>query len=663
MPLYAMANYPCPTANSHARGDSTCVRIADDNTVRMNLLELHAVPNRAKKRKYQGTGQWSSVETIEILTDEGGKFIEFNNGPGLYEISFYFWDYVITKDIKLWTQWVYVPYGAPSLTEAQKLSLAQDYAPAIIFNDGEEYFPQGLDDILNYGAANPDNTITITTVRGTNKVNMGDPIFQFLPRNAHANGWFDFRLCETQQSQAQVLNCARLFLRGSYGEKSDVTVYYDISEEGEKIYLTYFYFYAFDTKNGTDENPGTAAHAFDRESVTITFDSSLTPLSVTYGAHLESQTMRFYGCSAESLEATYSQIEKSEDALVEWSGGRMQLDWENAPKYSGHPAIYLARGSHAIFPAPGWYQVSGALIGFIPYELYEPAGITDGFEAIIPELLRLGEVPWLKKNKLLELDMDMKIDMELEGQEYLAFSGAWVDILGLGQGARFPPFTKRAPYSYWTENADRPFDECIKPPSPEQETTKYYEERCVKVREFFETANAGILNRRLCMGPPTATHVNEFSASASLAGPSYTPNLFLSEWFSLVPVQGESLAGVSTEIDAHSVKTIHPNPVDAPIATTSRVSLFFRNEVTGITGTYNVAPQLVAVGICTQSSLGNYICSEGQESQYNIAVEIPPTFLFDPSGKPLYTQVRAVVDVLGYGGYASASGRIKLAIW
>jgi hypothetical protein len=207
--------------------------------------------------------------------------------------------------------------------------------------------------------------------------------------------------------------------------------YYETSCENDTLYLTYHFFYAFDSKDGTRENLGNGYHPLDRESFTIELkkeNNDYIPLNVTYAGHLEEHEM--YKCESES--PIFDECIKLPNTN-NWSG-KVTINWENINKIDNNPIVYFAKGAHAIYPSYGWYHVD---IGW-SWDFKEEAG--DKVDKII-----------IKEANLLKLDIT-------NNERFLNFSGFWVDGLFKAGDGRFPMFTKRAPYSDWLENKTFAFE-------------------------------------------------------------------------------------------------------------------------------------------------------------------------------------------------------------
>ena len=379
------------------------------------------------------------------------------SGAGLYEL------YINDNrggigEITVWEQKIYIPFPQPENAK----ELAMQYMPITIFHEDEEYFPQTLEKILSFR----EETETVELFEmGEDAItlNMGQELMGFMEFNGHSNAYFNFGHTESTCIKGMPY-CWPLFLRDSTKDApgfdiSDSNVYWDASEENGKLYLTYYYFYSFDPKGGTSSNPGDAAHALDRESVTISFikeNNKYTPFSVTYAGHLEDQTIKFKGCDGdEHSECDSGRWEK----LLDWKGGKATIDWEYINKVGKHPVIYKAKGAHAIYPTYGYYRVISNGVLF----LTEPAGSVDSSQILFPS-----------DDKLVKLDYS--------AMGFLSYSGFWVDVWVV-DNAKFPPFI-RTPYSTWInnqnyENGDETitFNDCL--------SGAEISDECQEVKNFF----------------------------------------------------------------------------------------------------------------------------------------------------------------------------------
>ena len=408
-----------------------------------------------------------SYRRIDIYTEENGPIQEIDiteensfsiQGSGLYELKFrsrrdFF-------DKTQWNQNIYLPFDQTSAAE----EIAKQYLPLTIYNRDEDYFPQSLEAILSYSVDGRINTVNIKKGRGGDiDLETGSELKNYLASNGHNQSYFNFGTIETTCTIGSFF-CDPVFWRYSTGsiEPPTPTVYWDASYEDENLYLTYWYFYSFDPKQGDLNEPGAGSHALDRESVTIRFsvdeNGLYTPLEVTYAGHLERQTIEFWGCDTSSLCS-----ERDDTPLLDWEGGKTTLQWENAKKVGKHLVLYKAKGAHAIYPTYGFYKVVNLADvtdggpADRDFNLIEPAGSVIDPTVITPESYTL-----------------QKLDYST--LKYLSFSGDWVDVRIL-PNAKFPPFV-RLPYKSWLLDNNYVFDDCLSGDSRE--------ENCSEVNEYFE---------------------------------------------------------------------------------------------------------------------------------------------------------------------------------
>lgn len=426
------------------------------------------------------------------------------SGSGTYEVQFY-----KTTDGKisgvneeiLWKQRIYIPYPKPDNIE----ELAQQYLPLAVYHETEEYFPISLNDMLDFGA-NDGESLSFEhlktvhddsgKVTGLNyesgRVKMGEEIKTFMSFNGHSDMNINFTtaesVCEEQPDGTCVygkleftdgIETTKLFLRDAKGSIKDAHVYYDAQlDDDNNLFLTYYYFYAFDPKNATDVSaPAMVAHAFDRESVIIKFsfdqeEKKYIPEQVIYSGHLAKQLMEFKGCDSHDKCSEVAQFNGEEATLTSWTGGKTMLSWDSALKVGKHPVIYKAQGSHAIFPTYGFYKVRNDFPGTNwtlenKGSLTEMAGGTDNSQLLLPENINLHPLDFVTDS-------------------FLAFSGDWVDMRFTSDGAKFPPFI-RSPYSDYSQDADTSFESCL--------SGYGFSNNCDAIKEYF-TAVRGLQKYR-----------------------------------------------------------------------------------------------------------------------------------------------------------------------
>ncbi len=144
-------------------------------------------------------------------------------------------------------------------------------------------------------------------------------------------------------------------------DREDLPVYWyhEYSSDGRKLFVTYALFYAYDYKGLDPSEEALGDHGLDRESIAVEFDLSAgdwIPRYVYYAGHLETQPTSFLGCA--SLPAC---SQPGRQALLGWSGGRVKVSWAAVARRGDRPIAYVARGSHAMFPAVGWYYIDNRI--------------------------------------------------------------------------------------------------------------------------------------------------------------------------------------------------------------------------------------------------------------------------------------------------------------
>ena len=427
----------------------------------LNELEKADTFSSEPAMRYKSCTNSEDCNGSWVESELGEQGILIIRSPGLYLVQVYEKD--LDTDDVMWSQLVYIPYPAPDNAE----ELAKQYLPVVIFNEEERNFPQSLQDILSYNQGV--DSIDISGVAGGSNVLMGDTIKSFMQFNGHKDAWFNFNSTTTKCVIGEVF-CSPLFLRESKGLITNTTIYWDLSEENNILYLTYYFFYAFDPKTGTNEEPGFAAHAFDRESFTIQLikhtDGNYHPFKATYAGHLKNQAIEFNGCLGEDIcENPDKGIFSNAPELVSWTGGKTQLNWSEINTIGKHPVIYKAKGSHAIFPTYGFYTVA-YLYGYSEV-LSEPAGSINNSIKILPSFFK---ETTNHPGQALNLEK-----LDYSALPYMSFSGAWVDVPGL-DNAKFPPFI-RTPYSKWLTEADKSFSDCLSAGSSS--------DNCNEVKKYF----------------------------------------------------------------------------------------------------------------------------------------------------------------------------------
>jgi hypothetical protein len=364
---------------------------------------------------------------------------------GVYELT------ILSASNKvLWKQDLFaVTYSDKLNDPSLRRDLALGFAPVVLFHPEEEYYPSSIPYILNQQEPDPelDRETFNLKVNGKNKARAAyDGLSRLLATYGDSRAVLNTaKLKDLLKSDKSNASATRLRLRTGSAERA--TLYYSILEDphDERAYVNYHFLYAFDPKSGTAEDPSTAGHAFDRESLTVVLNTgTMEPEAVVFGAHLPAQTMGLFSVDG--------------DLLFKWDGGRVQVPWAEVHNVWGHPVAAVAKGSHGIYPMPGLYAV---LKGSVKL-LKEPVG---GNRVLIPPALDQG-LSDLNDSSALEIVPYEFLDLGLDEATsdswncLLVFSGSTVDVLG-SANAKFPPFTGREanPMSYARNAVVWPVDE------------------------------------------------------------------------------------------------------------------------------------------------------------------------------------------------------------
>lgn len=335
-----------------------------------------------------------------------------------------------------WRQQVFVQ---PSLrlTPEEIDELARAYAPVFLFSRGEEYFPVDFETLTCSPAVQQSTQqIHVSFPHGSETIAVCD-LHEYLRFNGHCEALLDQSGFDHHQVFRE--------LRGAFDRS---VVYYSFMEDvpGERFFINYHTFYAFDPKSGIARLTGVGPHVFDRESMTIVFRNDGKPESIVLSGHLEGQQILFF------------------DSLKMWSAGRVRCDMGSfAPSVQGHPIVPVAEGSHALYPTSGLYHISvlTELAGHLFEDMLDtgPRSDLDRHQVLLPPSLESPEFPCYE---LRPLRLDLLRSDPLPGAPLydpftavLVFSGFWVDVPGL-HNERFPPFSKKeACIEEWVDEAYR----------------------------------------------------------------------------------------------------------------------------------------------------------------------------------------------------------------
>ena len=426
----------------------------DGKTIKFRVAELTKYLRECFVKHYvngqdQGRAKLIPVpETMEYVIKESGKhtFAFFKYDPAEFQYN--------PNDIgseennfPIWEQDVFAIKHDTYLLPKEKIRvLAEKYAPVVFLDAQERYLPVSITYLLNRDeetgkVKDKDLDVEVTLkFPYVKKIKMPyNDLSEVLPYNGENDSVLDtIGLSITKLSENETLRDA---LENRTGDPENVTIYYSYipnPKNRQQIIINYHFFYAYDSKLESEGKTKKTSHIFDRESISIVFlwseskqDVKDKPEYIVYGAHLAGQTM-----------GSVKKDEKDSDKwnnLQKWKCGRVKVMWEDVYKIKNHPIVAVAQGSHAPYPAPGYYAVY--LHKRLPM-LVEPAG-TDKV-LLPPGISYRDEI----KKKFEEVYPYALKDLELGSitsnswNSLLAYSGYIVDIIGL-QNAKFPPYTER----------------------------------------------------------------------------------------------------------------------------------------------------------------------------------------------------------------------------
>ncbi len=416
--------------------------------------------------KDQGEARKTTVtETLEYVIEESGKhtFSFFKYDPAKEFDALENGINTNEDNSPIWEQDVFVIKHDPNgLTKEAIDKLARKYAPFVLMDGKEECLPGSIAYLQNWNDETKE-TIDECNVNVTLKIpgvkNIDFPyhkLAEVLPYNGHKDAILDtIGLSFKKYNERKTIRDA---LKDRKGDRDNITIYYSYipnPEEKQQIIINYHFLYAYDPKMEADDDKKKFSHVFDRESISVVFHLDMTqsisisdnpeitgislnprPEFIVYGAHVKGQTINLIDDNnfPESKEGMAKFMPKNQDKLQEWTAPRIKVNWKDVKKIENHPTVSIARGSHAIYPIPGWYYVKQT-------NLLEPAM---GEKAIVPSEALVNKM----QEEFREIFTYELKDLELGSitssswNRMLAFSGYLVDIIIL-KGAKFPPFTER----------------------------------------------------------------------------------------------------------------------------------------------------------------------------------------------------------------------------
>ncbi len=346
---------------------------------------------------------------------------------GVYRFEIYK-EIFLWPDTKLWEQEVYVEPSPLSAGARSTLDrLAAQYSPIITLNEDEAYKPIGLTEIFT----NPSYSLALTTKGGTSRMSL-PAIRDYIRYNGYSKA-----LLEGHWGLGTVSDSLADLPIDSYVPY----VYYTYAATAASYIINYHFFYNFDPKT-----PSTSigAHNLDREQVSITFSkSTLRPENIYYSQHLIGSEM---GLRSDSGSAVNNILKDNSQALQSTWTGYVKMSFPDAVSSNmvygdTHAIVAIAQGSHAVYPLSGTYSSGVAS---------EPAGITGSTVSagrfLIPPSLydgRPGSSAFTAGSRYymsgLAIENITSGASAPTNLNMLAFSGDWVDIVGLNN-EKFPPF-------------------------------------------------------------------------------------------------------------------------------------------------------------------------------------------------------------------------------
>ncbi len=407
------------------------------------------------------------IQKLDKSIADPGKIKFHVSETGKHTFTFYNEDPEINPKSKIWEQDVFVLKKDPDgLLKETIDKLALQYAPIALLDGEEEYLPasiaylQNWDDSTNKPIDDCNVDVTLK-IPGIEKISFPyNKLSEVLPSNSHNEAILDTIGINIFKFYAR--KTKRDALKGRKGDPENITIYYSYIPNPmrkQQIVINYHFLYAYDPKMEAENDKKKFSHVFDRESISVVFQweknkpisipdnpkssgNALNPRPkyIIYGAHVTGQNIYLIddeNIPQESMDGKKRYKPNDKDKLQEWTAPRIKVNWKDVVKIEKHPTVVVARGSHAIYPIPGWYYVKQT-------RLLEPAM---GDKAIVPSHITLSSVTKQEFKKVFTYELK---DLELGSiksskgswNRLLVFSGYLVDIVVM-KGARFPPFTER----------------------------------------------------------------------------------------------------------------------------------------------------------------------------------------------------------------------------
>ena len=435
----------------------------DGDILELNMNELA----KEGEKYYVRASVNGKIQELDRTITDPEKIIFLVNKTGKHTFTFYNEDPEINSHSKIWEQDVFViKKDSKGLSKDEIDKLALKYAPIALLDGEEEYLPasiaylQNWDDNTNQPIDDCNVDVTLK-IPGIEKISFPyNKLAEVLPYNSHNEAILDTIGINLLKFFAR--KTKRDALKGRKGDSENITIYYSYipnSEKSDQIVINYHFLYAYDPKMEAEDDKKKFSHVFDRESMSLVFHwdknrvtsipdnsdvsgASLNPRPeyIIFGAHVTGQNIYLIddeNIPQESIDGKKRFKPTDNDKLQVWTAPRIKVKWKDVVKIKSHPTVAVARGSHALYPIPGWYYVKQT-------RLLEPAM---GDKAIVASHITLSGTTKQEFKKVFTYELK---DLELGSinstkdswNRLLAFSGYLVDIVVM-KGARFPPFTER----------------------------------------------------------------------------------------------------------------------------------------------------------------------------------------------------------------------------
>ena len=215
--------------------------------------------------------------------------------------------------------------------------LLAEYQPVTVLDASELFAPTAIDDFL------ADATLTLRAGDGTYQpAEMPEP---GLP--VHGDGWRLDHRCQASGGPAQAVGC---YAPATHGPS---TVYgrYEVIAGTTVLQYWLFYEHNFWSFPALPFGAVWQAHEGDWEVVQVVLDDKRTPVEAAYSQH----------CSGQ------------------------RRAWASVPKAAGtsHPIVYVGRGSHANYFAPGSHPIARACVPPPALAFFDALGVP-AFDIVVP---------------------------------------------------------------------------------------------------------------------------------------------------------------------------------------------------------------------------------------------------------------------------------------